>query len=192
MTTEEKLTAQQVYRKTYREQHKDAIAAKKRIEYQAQKEIVKARTRAWKAANPERVVELAQARYQQKKDAIIAKATAWNRTHPEQRRATKRKYYLSHPEEYQAHGALRRARKRAAAIADLTVAQWQEILQMYGHRCVYCGKKSKRLTQDHLTPLSKGGAHTKTNIAPACSSCNKRKWANNVLVPVQPVLLTIA
>jgi 5-methylcytosine-specific restriction endonuclease McrA len=60
----------------------------------------------------------------------------------------------------------------------------------YDHRCVYCGKRAKgHLTQDHLTPLAKGGNHTKNNIVPACRKCNAIKGTRGPLVPVQPLLL---
>jgi 5-methylcytosine-specific restriction endonuclease McrA len=75
---------------------------------------------------------------------------------------------------------------------DLSVAQWREIKVAYGHRCVYCGRKMQHLTQDHITPLSKGGSHTAPNVVPACLSCNSKKRARAPLVPVQPLLLTIA
>ena len=85
--------------------------------------------------------------------------------------------------------ARRRARLANALINDLTAEQWEIIKEIYGHRCVYCGKKSKRLTQDHLTPISHQGSHTFSNVVPACKSCNSKKHAGPVLCPVQPLLL---
>ena len=46
----------------------------------------------------------------------------------------------------------------------------------------------KRLTMDHITPISKGGAHTASNIVPACQSCNSKKNNRAPLKPVQPIL----
>ena len=66
---------------------------------------------------------------------------------------------------------------------------WHILKAFYHHRCVYCGKKPKRLSQDHLTPISKGGQGTVHNIVPACISCNSRKRHGPVLCPVQPLLL---
>jgi len=103
-----------------------------------------------------------------------------------------RAYYRLHPDYALASGARRRARKAAAPRNDLSRAQWREIKAAYEYRCVYCGKKSQRLTQDHITPLSHGGAHTMHNILPACGSCNSKKHTGPPLVPVQPLLLTIA
>lgn len=83
----------------------------------------------------------------------------------------------------------RRARLNAAPINNLTEAEWEQIKAHYGHCCVYCGRHMQRLTQDHLTPLSKGGSHTKHNVVPACLSCNSKKKTGPVLKPVQPLLL---
>ena len=82
----------------------------------------------------------------------------------------------------------RRAKKNSAEKVDLTRAQWEVIKAIYDYRCVYCGKKSKRLTQDHITPISKGGNHTASNVVPACGSCNSKKGTKAPLKPVQPIL----
>jgi 5-methylcytosine-specific restriction endonuclease McrA len=43
--------------------------------------------------------------------------------------------------------------------------------------CQYCGKRFERteLTLDHVTPRSRGGTSTWTNIVLACIKCNMRK-----------------
>jgi 5-methylcytosine-specific restriction endonuclease McrA len=43
--------------------------------------------------------------------------------------------------------------------------------------CGYCGKKFKdtQLTNDHITPVSKGGKNTWTNCVTACVKCNFAK-----------------
>jgi 5-methylcytosine-specific restriction endonuclease McrA len=42
------------------------------------------------------------------------------------------------------------------------------------HKCVYCGSKQS-LTLDHVTPKSKGGANTWTNLVTCCGECNVNK-----------------
>lgn len=46
-----------------------------------------------------------------------------------------------------------------------------------GHLCAYCGKlfSDLRLTRDHVTPTSRGGKDTWTNVVTACEGCNHRK-----------------
>jgi HNH endonuclease len=93
----------------------------------------------------------------------------------------------------------RRANIMGAAINDFTDAQWEEMKAAYGYRCVYCPthckackNKTHKLTPDHITPLSKGGDNTASNIVPACLPCNKKKNRYAVLKPVQPVLLLLS
>jgi len=113
----------------------------------------------------------------------------WNATHPDFYRkwylahreevcARTKNRRLAHPEENAPHSARRRAKQRRAE-CSLTVAEWQVVKSIYGHRCVYCKRKLKRLTMDHVIPLSRGGSHTKENVVPACSRCNSSKGANS-------------
>jgi hypothetical protein len=65
--------------------------------------------------------------------------------------------------------------KRGSEICDFTNKQWSEMIASCDGRCVYCGKESDRLEQDHILPVSRGGNHTKDNIVPCCKSCNSSK-----------------
>lgn len=60
----------------------------------------------------------------------------------------------------------------------------QNIFLRDDHVCQYCYKKfaEKRLTIDHVVPLSKGGRHEWTNVVTACSQCNNRKGDKNLEV----------
>lgn len=145
--------------------------------------------------------------YPQTRTRQLTYAKAYKLTHADTLRAKRRErdaknrdkineksraFRAAHPEVHRAHNHARRARKRNASSNDLTARQWEEIKEAYGHRCVYCGRKMQRLTQDHITPLIQGGGHTASNIVPACQSCNSKKHDGAPLVPVQPLLLTVA
>lgn len=106
----------------------------------------------------------------------LAQHKQWLKEHPEVKLAGQRK---------------RRARKANAPVNDFTAKQWRALCKAAGYRCAYCQQKFafKDLTQDHITPLSKGGSHTLSNIIPACGRCNSRKLDGAVLRPVQPFLL---
>ena len=45
------------------------------------------------------------------------------------------------------------------------------------HICLYCGTRfsSRDLSRDHITPLSKRGEDSWTNVATACKRCNNHK-----------------
>jgi 5-methylcytosine-specific restriction endonuclease McrA len=53
----------------------------------------------------------------------------------------------------------------------------RNILARDEHRCQYCGKRLPlaQLSLDHITPKSRGGKSTWTNVVTACTPCNTRK-----------------
>jgi 5-methylcytosine-specific restriction endonuclease McrA len=72
----------------------------------------------------------------------------------------------------QIESANRRAEK---SNGTLTNKEWSEIKNSFGNKCLCCGSNEKRLTVDHVIPLSKGGLHVKENIQPLCINCNSKK-----------------
>ncbi|RCG31975.1 hypothetical protein DQ384_05380 [Sphaerisporangium album] len=79
-------------------------------------------------------------------------------------------------------------KSRGIPANDLTDAQWREIQVAYRFRCAYCGRRSKKLTKDHVIALSKGGPHTASNVVPACGPCNFGKQ-DGPAPAYQPLLL---
>jgi hypothetical protein len=126
------------------------------------------------------------------REIIRARNKAQYRRNPERRRAYSIAYQKANPARAVASVERRRARKIHAPKNDLTLEQWQEILQVFRYKCAYCGVKLARPEQDHILSLAKGGSHTLSNIVPACRSCNASKHTGPPPVPVQPLLLTIA
>mgnify|MGYP001604104510 FL=1 len=122
-----------------------------------------------------------------KKHAMHAKA--WRDRHPEKIKSTQSRWRKTHPKLVKQYAEKHRALKAGSITNDLTLEQWKQLKTSFKHCCAYCGKKYKRLTQDHITPLSKGGLHTLSNIVPACQSCNSRKHTGAPLKPVQPSML---
>jgi 5-methylcytosine-specific restriction endonuclease McrA len=53
----------------------------------------------------------------------------------------------------------------------------RNILARDENRCQYCNKKlpTSQLSLDHVTPKSRGGKSTWTNVVAACTPCNTRK-----------------
>lgn len=39
-------------------------------------------------------------------------------------------------------------------------------------KCCYCESTEKKMTREHIIPLSKGGAHHRSNIRYSCWKCN--------------------
>lgn len=53
----------------------------------------------------------------------------------------------------------------------------QNIFKRDNSECQYCGTR-RDLTLDHVTPSSKGGQHSWTNLVTACKKCNAKKGNN--------------
>lgn len=72
------------------------------------------------------------------------------------------------------YSANRRTAKANAPFNDLTIEDWNESLKYFNSECAYCGC-DENVEQDHVIPISKNGGHTKSNVVPACRSCNSSK-----------------
>lgn len=77
-------------------------------------------------------------------------------------------------ERHRGYSAKRRSIKARVPISDFTKEDWQETLEAFENKCAYCGSDDS-IEQDHVVPITKSGSHTKTNIIPACRSCNSSK-----------------
>lgn len=75
----------------------------------------------------------------------------------------------------------RRTRERDAPGRGVTPDQWLAISNSTAGLCSYCSRPIVGLEVDHIEPLSTGGAHDVSNIAPCCRSCNRSK-GNKALV----------
>jgi 5-methylcytosine-specific restriction endonuclease McrA len=62
--------------------------------------------------------------------------------------------------------------KRVHPVAKLTR---REVFLRDNYTCQYCGKQTKDLTIDHVTPRHRGGPHRWENLVSACKTCNHRK-----------------
>jgi len=64
--------------------------------------------------------------------------------------------------------------RRIEVYDQLTDKDIREIFLKYNHRYIYCGD-TRKLTIDHLTPLTRKGPNVKENLAIACGPCNSSK-----------------
>lgn len=149
-------------------------AAKARSYYHKNRAARLAAAKAWRAANPDkvrvcnanwreknpgRVDEINRAYYEANREAEIARSLAYTRANPDVDRAIKHR---------------REARKRDAVCehgSGCVNAAFMAAIR--ASRCRYCDEPAAQA--DHFHPLSKGGLHCRSNIVPACRSCNARK-----------------
>lgn len=103
----------------------------------------------------------------------------WRDDLEESRRAA-REYYRSSDK---ASWMLANHRRRLlCASGTLTPKEWREVLNTFGNKCLRCGKDGSeaKITLDHVLPLAMGGGHTKDNVQPLCSTCNRWKWTQHI------------
>ena len=192
--------------KQWAKDHPERVA-QKRTRHLAKRKALGLPLHPWAKANPERVRGYSRAYYAKNREESRAKSREYRATHLEELREKDRqsaarrrledpeaykRWLAQHPEKRREYNARARAQRKQAVVIDLSEAQWEEIKAAKGYRCDYCGKKLKKLTKDHVTPLIKRGDHTLWNIVVACQPCNSRKGSRAPLKPVQPLLLTIA
>lgn len=143
-------------KKYYRDHHEEQLARHR--EY---RETHKSEEAAWRFEHREELLASKAEYYIENKDRLLALGKKYRAEHPEIRCACEQR---------------RRARKAKSPVNDFTAAQWKQLKDDNGNRCAYCGKVFRSLAQEHMTPLSRGGPHTLSNIVPACQHCNSDKW----------------
>jgi len=184
--------AGRAYRATRYQARKAEFLAQHKARYEAKREEIRAKQKRYYENNTSKILQQQHTHNKARMSYIVQRNREWRVLHQEHMQQYYREYYLSHKDQYLEHQARRKARLLNAPLNDLTKEQWREIKAAYDYRCVYCGHKQAHLTQDHITPLARGGSHTLANVVPACGSCNSRKRLGSPIVPVQPLLLTIA
>ena len=134
------------------------------------------RPRKRTAEQLERIRISSSQRYYRKREEILAKQRQDRKDNPEQFRSKRREAYRRDRTSSVNAEHKRKARLRGND-ATMTRAQWKSVLAWFENKCAYCQLWFERLTQDHVIPISRGGAHAVDNIVPACRTCNARKYA---------------
>lgn len=139
----------------------------------------------WQEKHPDKFKEINNAWKKSHKEKRNEESKAWAKLHPEY----KSNYYKEHRQQNSEHGKRwrannkektrhyeqnRRARRKGNG-GEIAPAQWESIMDFYGHKCLCCGKENIKLTMDHVVPIALGGSHTVDNIQPLCGPCNSRK-----------------
>lgn len=164
----------------------------------------RARVKAWRLQNPERLKAYAEANrsrmlatqraYNKKRrlnPAHVAELKKrhklYNDAHKEQRHAYMLRYYEENKDACLRNSKLqwskRRALKQAATVNLAGIKAFiAGVKSKPFATCYYCGArvsttKSRALHFDHIVALSQGGAHSVENLCVACETCNCTKHA---------------
>lgn len=100
-------------------------------------------------------------------------------------RCSRRAYFEANPERVRA--AKRRGNhQRRAMLAhakqySVTDRDLSRLWGRYEDSCAYCSEKAPSLHQEHVVPISRGGADGIGNLVPACPDCNLAKGDRTVM-----------
>ncbi len=165
---------------SYYERNREAIKAKQRLRGKVYYATVLKAHRATPAEREKHRLRLL-ARYWRDPERARAEAQRRKKADPDRRNATARAWHhkrmLTDPESYRAVVRQRAAIEKGAE-GQCSAADWTRVVETYGNACLACGLP-KKLTQDHVVPLSRGGTHWPVNLQPLCLSCNASKGARN-------------
>jgi len=131
----------------------------------------------------------------------IAAHRAWHKAHPECQRQYREKNRESRSEYHKIYSSknreailkhkskwrkanrlvsnaitIRYRAKKKGAQGSHTAKEFVLICKKQGGKCAHCGKKRK-LTVDHVIPISQGGTNFAYNIEGVCGPCNSAKGA---------------
>lgn len=143
---------------------------------------------AWKAANPDAVRRHKRKSYYENAEQKRRESREWRNANLERANARVAAWRKANPERTRelVQAAANRRRTRQRQDADLTLAQWRAILDEFEYRCAYCNVEGVPLQLEHMTPLSRGGRHTASNVVPACQPCNASKHTRTALEFIGP------
>ena len=161
--------------KAYRDANKEKIHAYNVRKYHADPEKVKARNKNYRdTLTPE------------KRAAIKVRKAEYNKNAPKEVKERKKEY----DKQYFASEAgklvitksvhKRRAQKLSSDDGTVTSQALEELKITQNQLCAYCGTlldftAKGKVHLDHVIPLSKGGAHSITNVVWSCAHCNLLK-----------------
>ncbi len=121
----------------------------------------------------------AKERYERNPEKFKKYAVAWQKANPRKFAKNVKKYRKRHPENTKLQKAIQRHRRRTSetkAGGSFSVLEWKNLCKKWDYKCLCCGRHRK-LTADHVIPVSKGGTSNIDNIQPLCGPCNSKKNA---------------
>lgn len=192
----------------FREKNREAINARARAEYQANKEEERAYSRQWARSHPDKVRASVRSWCEANKKRVADYQRRRNSENPERKREYKRKNrerlleqerarYAKNPEKFRAkalkylkdnperHALAERTRRALARSAEgsHTLEDVRSIRAKQKNKCAYCRAKLGRTAHvDHIIALTKGGSNWPSNLQWLCAPCNIAKRAKDPLV----------
>lgn len=146
------------------------------------KECIKEKRKKKYWDDPSKARETKKKDYQKHREKRIAYVNRWTESNQEKVKINKRRYYDKNREVVFKRSAVHIQKRRAwknNSNGSFTYNEWEALCNKYENKCLCC-KKSKKLTMDHVVPLSRGGSNNIDNIQPLCLLCNMKKGTKTI------------
>ncbi len=124
------------------------------------------------------VLRKAKKQYKQHKTDRLKYIARWQKENAKKHGAYTSKYQKKNRVKYNVYFQVRRT-KQTAAGGEYTEVQWKSLCRKHSYRCLRCNRRRK-LTPDHVVPVSKGGTSSIQNIQPLCGPCNSSKGTRTI------------
>lgn len=129
--------------------------------------------------------------YKENKEEIKEKMQKYYKENREQFLKNASEYKKTKDGKISSRASTSKRRNTSLDNADGTITKHSldALLQIQNNQCFYCKKDLSLLTNrethlDHYIPLSKGGAHSITNVVWSCSTCNLIKHDKLLDIPL--------
>ena len=147
------------YHRKYHAEHRNEIKEKRRIYFESHKSEKAIYDHEYRIKN---------------REWILARQRRWRQEHPDKNYAIQKRYKKRNPDKLRELRELRRAIKNGVEAERFTRIEIWERDRGICHICgKYCDPNEWHL--DHLIPLSRGGSHTRENVAVSHPRCNRIK-----------------
>lgn len=97
----------------------------------------------------------------------------WQKENRDKKSKNQKKWQSKNLDKCRAQQARRRTKQKGGG-GSFTTEEFGLLCRSYSNRCLCCHKKRK-LSPDHVVPVSKGGSSNIDNIQPLCIPCNSSK-----------------
>lgn len=165
------------YNKAYRAKNREIILKQKREYYYENRERLLEEQKERKQKNRSEYLARRKASYERNKKQHSDFMREYRERNGSKISDLKREWRLNNIEHVRVKGLSRYHSKRAAG--KFSVEEWLNLCAKYMFKCACC-KQEKKLTIDHIKPLSKGGSNCIDNIQPLCSKCNGSKGTKEI------------
>jgi len=168
-----------IYTQEYNDKNREIIKQKNNKAYKENPEKFRERMRKTRQSDPEKAKNIAK---------------KWRENHPELNRERVKDAWLKnpdkyrrgikfwkqkHPEKMREYGRIHNRKRRTWIEGNEGIHTTEDINQQYAKqqgKCYWCGIKVKKHFEiDHIVPISRGGSNDPSNLAIACSYCNRSK-----------------